>query len=105
MDRLRYVMGKDIAGRLVQSTASAGRLGLNAFFSMPDMTFTNRKYQIFFVNGRLVQDRHMTAAVDNAYRGLLPSGRYGMAVLFLDMPASELDPNVHPANTGYDASP
>ncbi|HOO56694.1 MAG TPA: DNA mismatch repair endonuclease MutL [bacterium] len=97
LSRIRYIMGRDVSERLVHATAQRGRIGLNAFFSMPDTTFPNRKYQIFFVNGRLVRDRHLTVAVDTSYRGLVPAKRFGFAVLFLDMPASELDANVHPA--------
>lgn len=98
-DRIRYVLGKDIAGRVVRATATDGKNGLDAYFTMPDTTFPNRKYQIFFVNGRLVKDRYMTTAVDTAYRGLIPGARYGLAILFVDIVASDIDANVHPAKT------
>jgi DNA mismatch repair protein MutL len=98
-ERIRYVFGKDIAEKIVRASGTQGRMGVNAYFTMPDMTFPNRKYQIFFVNGRLVKDRHITVAVDSAYRGLIPGGRHGLAIVFLDMPASEVDANVHPAKT------
>ncbi len=99
MDRIRYIFGKDIASRVVRSTATDGRLGLDAFFTLPDTTFPNRKYHIFFVNRRLIKDRHISIAVDNAYKGLIPGGRFGMAILFLDISAAEIDANVHPAKS------
>lgn len=98
-ERIRYVFGKDIADKIVHSSGANGRVGVTAYFTMPDTTFPNRKYQIFFINGRLVRDRHITVAVDSAYRGLIPGGRYGLAIVFLDMPSSEVDPNVHPTKT------
>jgi DNA mismatch repair protein MutL len=98
-DRIRYILGKDIAGRVVRATATDGKIGLDAYFTMPDMTFPNRKYQIFFVNRRLIKDRHIITAVDTSYRGLIPGGRYGLAILFIDISAAELDTNIHPAKT------
>ncbi len=99
MGRIRYIFGKDIASRVVRSTATDGRLGLDAFFTLPDTTFPNRKYHLFLINRRLVKDRHISIAVDNAYKGLIPGGRFGMAILFLDISASEIDANVHPAKS------
>ena len=51
----------------------------------------------FFINGRFVQDASLSAAVTQAYHGLLMVGRYPLAVIFLDIPADEVDVNVHPA--------
>jgi DNA mismatch repair protein MutL len=98
-DRIRYIFGKDIAEKIVHITGTDGRIGLDAYFTLPDMTFPNRKYHIFFVNGRLIKDRNITVAVDAAYKGLIPGGRYGLAILFLNLDSSDLDANVHPAKT------
>ena len=98
-DRIEFVMGKNISDEVVHVTGSLMRIGLNAYFTLPDLTFPNRKYQVFFVNGRAVRDRNITVAVDAAYRGLVGGGRYGMAVLFIDMPAGMVDVNVHPTKS------
>jgi len=58
---------------------------------------SNRRELTFFVNGRWVQDSSLSAAVLQAYHGLLMVGRYPMAVLFLQMPPEAVDVNVHPA--------
>lgn len=99
ISRIEYIMGGNISRELVHMTGGARNIGLNAWFSLPDMTFPNRKYQFFFVNGRLVKDKNLTVAVDAAYRGMTPAGRYGLAILFLDVPASAVDANVHPTKT------
>ena len=52
--------------------------------------------QYLFVNGRWVRDRSLGHAVQEAYRGLLMTGRYAVAFLFLDMPPDQVDVNVHP---------
>jgi DNA mismatch repair protein MutL len=51
----------------------------------------------FFINGRYVQDASLSAAVTQAYHGLLMVGRYPLAVIFLDIPPGDVDVNVHPA--------
>ena len=52
--------------------------------------------QHFFVNGRWVRDRLLTQALQDAYRGLLMTGRHAVAFLYLDLPPEDVDVNVHP---------
>ena len=58
---------------------------------------SNRNGQIFFVNQRYVKDKTLTSSVDQAYKNLLPMGKYGFAILNLEMDPSQVDCNVHPA--------
>lgn len=99
IERVRAITGREIAARLQESACTLKRMSLNAIFSPPDFTFPNRRLQIFFVNGRLVRDRRLSIAVDTAYKGMAPGGRYPLSVLFLEVPPEELDANVHPAKT------
>ena len=55
--------------------------------------------QYLFVNGRWIRDRSLSHAMQEAYRGLLMTGRYAVAFLFLDLPPEQLDVNVHPTKT------
>ena len=56
----------------------------------------NARMQYFFVNDRWVRDRTLGHALQEAYRGLLMTGRYAVAFLFLSMPTDHVDVNVHP---------
>ncbi len=59
----------------------------------------SRQYVTLFINGRWVQSRVLQDALEQGYRGLLPKGKHPLLVLFLDLPADEVDANVHPAKT------
>lgn len=52
-----------------------------------------------YVNGRFVQDAVVRRAVTEAYRGIVPKGRYPVVVLEVRLPPSKVDVNVHPAKT------
>jgi DNA mismatch repair protein MutL len=56
-------------------------------------------HQYLFVNGRPVKDRLLTGAVRGAYADLMARDRHAVVALFLDVPGSEVDVNVHPAKT------
>jgi DNA mismatch repair protein MutL len=59
----------------------------------------NRNQIYFFVNRRLVRDRLILHAVTEAYRNILPANVFPVALLFLELPATEVDVNVHPSKT------
>ncbi|MGZ3610891.1 MAG: DNA mismatch repair endonuclease MutL, partial [Ktedonobacteraceae bacterium] len=59
----------------------------------------SRQHITVFINSRWVQSRSMQEAIESGYRGLLPKGKHPLLVLRIDLPAEELDANVHPAKT------
>ncbi len=56
-------------------------------------------HQYLFVNGRPVKDRLLVGAVRAAYQDMLARDRHPVVALFIDLPGSEVDVNVHPAKT------
>ncbi len=72
---------------------------VSGFVSPPDLDWGNRKHIILFVNGRWIKDQQLSYAVVQAYHTLLPVGRFPMAVIFIDVPLTSVDVNVHPAKT------
>ncbi|HOM83665.1 MAG: DNA mismatch repair endonuclease MutL [Armatimonadetes bacterium] len=69
---------------------------VRGYTSRPSMTRTSRSHQAFFVNGRLVRSPLLSRALDEAYKGYVPAGRYPVACLFIDVDPAQVDVNVHP---------
>ncbi len=70
---------------------------MRGFASRPDVQRSNRNGIYVFVNRRLVRDRLLLHAIHEAYRNILPPAVFPAVLLFLDLPAEEVDVNVHPA--------
>jgi DNA mismatch repair protein MutL len=80
-------------------TSDLGRIDVHGYVSSPSLHRANRSYLTFFVNGRWVQDRMLSYAVSEAYHTLLPTGRYPIVVLCLELDPSQVDINVHPTKS------
>jgi DNA mismatch repair protein MutL len=76
-----------------------GKIHVSGYAGPPNLHYSNRKQIILFVNGRWIRDNSLAYAVIQAYHTLLPTGRYPMAIVFMDVPAESVDVNVHPAKT------
>jgi DNA mismatch repair protein MutL len=72
---------------------------VSGFVSRPEVQKLNRNQIYFFVNRRLVRDRLILHAITEAYRNILPASVFPVALLFLELPAAEVDVNVHPSKT------
>jgi DNA mismatch repair protein MutL len=72
---------------------------LHGYIGNRALAQSSRQHMMLFVNGRWVQTRPLQEALETGYRSLLPRGKHPLLVLYLDVPAEELDANVHPAKT------
>ncbi len=96
-DRLRQVLGAEVAGGMAPFSLERGRLSVTGFLSIAPASFPNTRYLSTYVNRRFVRDRVLTHAVLEGYETLLMKGRYPAAAIYLNVPFSEVDVNVHPA--------
>jgi len=76
-----------------------GVVRVSGFVSRPEVQKLNRNQIYFFVNRRLVRDRLILHAITEAYRNILPASVFPVALVFLELPAAEVDVNVHPSKT------
>ncbi len=62
----------------------------------PEIARSNKSYQMFFVNKRYIKDKTLTSSAEQAFKGLLPIGKFGFLILNLEMDPRKIDVNVHP---------
>jgi DNA mismatch repair protein MutL len=96
LDRLGLFFGAELRERMHLLEARQSSALLRGYIADPAYERGNAKLQYFFVNGRCIRDRSLGHALQEAYRGLLMTGRYAVAFLFLELPPDQVDVNVHP---------
>lgn len=96
---LAALYGVDIATQMLEIILEEEDIQVGGFTSTVGISRGNRRDIIFFVNGRWVVDPALSSAVIQAYRTLLMVGRYPICILFIDLPADQVDVNVHPAKS------
>ncbi len=96
LDRLGLFFGAEVRDRLYSVEVQQGPAILRGYIGDPACERGNAKMQYLFVNRRWIRDRSLGHALQEAYRGLLMTGRYAVAFLFLELPADQVDVNVHP---------
>ncbi len=97
--RLAAILGADFAPNCILLDQTRDTVRLSGFAGLPTFHRGTREHQHLFVNGRPVKDKLIVGAVRAAYQDLLARDRHPVAALFLDLPPSEVDVNVHPAKT------
>ena len=93
------VLGRQATKELTPVNSHWEHYELTGYVSKPNATRGTRSNQLFFVNGRHIRSKTMTAALEEAYRNRLMVGRFPYCVLCLTMPEHLVDVNVHPAKT------
>jgi DNA mismatch repair protein MutL len=96
LDRIALFFGTEVSGHLYPVEAEQGHVTVGGYVADPACDRGNSALQYWFVNGRWIRDRSLTQALHEAYRGLLMTGRYTVAFLFLELPPDRVDVNVHP---------
>ncbi|MFW6080981.1 MAG: DNA mismatch repair endonuclease MutL [Desulfosalsimonas sp.] len=97
LERAADVMGNEMQGLLYPLEYSTSAAGVSGLVADPSVTRSGSSRIYVFVNGRFVKDRGIIYALCEGLRGRLMKGRFPVAAVFLDIPAGEVDVNVHPA--------
>ena len=93
------LLGRDLASSLLRCVSEDEGMKVTGFVSSPSAGRGNRSAQYFFCNGRFIRSQLLQAAVEQAYKNTLLTGRFPACVLYLDLSCASVDVNVHPAKT------
>ncbi|MBP3480272.1 MAG: DNA mismatch repair endonuclease MutL [Clostridia bacterium] len=99
IDTVYSVFGKEISDSLIKAERLGDDVCVTGYVGAPRCSRSNRNYQLFYINKRIVKSKTITAALDRAYHNLLMNGKYAVCVLFLSLPYNKVDVNVHPTKT------
>ncbi|MGQ2975053.1 MAG: DNA mismatch repair endonuclease MutL [Sphingopyxis sp.] len=99
LSRVAALTQRDLAANSIGVDIDRGEVHLGGVISLPTYNRGIADHQYLFVNGRPVKDRLLVGALRGAYADLLARDRHPVVALFLDVPTSEVDVNVHPAKT------
>ena len=99
LERLSKIMGADFKDNALQVDSTRNGAHLSGYAGLPTLNRGNSSLQYLFVNGRPVKDKLLNGALRAAYQDFLARDRHPLVVLYLDLPAEEVDINVHPAKT------
>ena len=91
------IFGKEIAEEIIPIEYEYEYIKVKGVIGKPAIARSNRANQMFFINERYVKDKTLTAAAEQAYKGMIPIGKFAFLILNLDMTPSKVDVNVHPA--------
>lgn len=98
-ERVAALTAPELAENSVALDFKREAISLGGIASLPTYNRGVADHQYLFVNGRPVKDRLLVGAVRGAYAEMLARDRHAVVALFLDLPPSEVDVNVHPAKT------
>ncbi|MEI7455275.1 MAG: DNA mismatch repair endonuclease MutL [Nitrosomonadales bacterium] len=99
LKRVAALLGAEFGNAAVPVSRSAANLTLHGLAALPAYSRGSRDAQYFFVNGRFVRDKVASHALRQAYQDILHHQRHPAFVLFLELPAEQVDVNVHPAKS------
>jgi DNA mismatch repair protein MutL len=94
-DVMVKVYGLETAGAMI--AVGEGNYPVWGFVSPPHLARSSRGHLSFFINRRWVQSWLLSRATEDAYRGLLMTGKHPIAVINISLPPQDIDVNVHPS--------
>ncbi len=96
-DTVAAVYGADLAKNLIAVEKTFGFGKINGLVSHPTLTRIDKGYEVFFVNHRYIKNFLLNRALEDAYRTLIPSSRFPISILFIEIDPKQVDVNVHPS--------
>lgn len=95
-ETLQSIYGSTVGSALLPLAFEDEGIRLSGFVTKPSAIRSSRSWQTFIVNGRIIANRAIAKAIDNAYHALIPKTGYPLVALNIQVPQNTIDVNVHP---------
>jgi len=95
-DTIQAIYGANVADSLLALSLESEEVKISGYITKPSLLKSSRGWQTCIVNGRIIQNRAIAKAIDNAYKSLIPKSGFPLAVLKIEVPQRTIDVNVHP---------
>ena len=96
-DRVLAILGSDFADNSVQRSIQHEGMQISGFLGLPTFHHRDSTRLMFLVNGRVIRDKQLIAAVRAGYRDVMFHDRYPVALIKIEIDPADVDVNVHPA--------
>lgn len=93
------LLGRENAMNMLECSGENGGVRVHGCVTAPHAGRGNRAMQFFFINGRPFKSLAIQAALEQAYKNTLLTGRFPGCALYIELPFARVDVNVHPAKT------
>jgi DNA mismatch repair protein MutL len=97
--RIVDLFGKNFNDKLVPVEEETDIVKIRGFIGKPEFARKTRGEQYFFVNNRFFKDHYLNHAVNQAFDNLIQPKTHPSYFIYLDVPPSKLDVNIHPTKT------
>lgn len=95
-DAITALYGKKVSDELLKVNFAGTDVKITGYIGKPTLLKGTRQWQTFMVNGRIINNRMMSKAIDHAYQSQVPKSGFPFAVLMVEVDTHTIDVNVHP---------
>lgn len=95
-DAITALYGKKVSDELLKVEFCGEDIKISGYIGKPTLLKGTRQWQTFMVNGRIINNRMMSKAIDHAYQSQIPKSGFPFAVLLVEVDTHSIDVNVHP---------
>lgn len=96
-DAILRLFGNEVYSSLMSASFESEDLKLKILASKNSLNYSNRNMQFFYVNGRYVKNKTLSAAIDEAFKTYIPVNRYPAVFLYMEIDPRQIDVNIHPS--------
>ena len=94
---LMQIYGRDLAKSAIRIENSDADYTISGYAAQPNFNRATKYYMLIYINKRMVRSMRLQKAIQDAYAPYLPSDRFPIVVLNIEMDAQLVDVNVHPS--------